>query len=155
LAPRSHSSRPNSSGPNWTPQLTLDYEHLFGGADAKHSQVNTGVNVSAGKTGVRSDQRAFHQHRADDKPECRPGIRVREVADFMTLPGPCHGADEKRIDDRAWLVEQRYRAALKLLDGSPVSEVAVRYGVSRQSVYSWEAKHAAAGINGSREVSRL
>jgi len=39
---------PNSSGPNWTPQLTLDYEHLFGGADAKHSQVNTGVNVSAG-----------------------------------------------------------------------------------------------------------
>jgi transposase InsO family protein len=41
-----------------------------------------------------------------------------------------------------------------LLDGSPVSEVAVRYGVSRQSVYSWKARHAAAGIDGPREASR-
>jgi transposase InsO family protein len=64
------------------------------------------------------------------------------------------GADEKRGDDRAWLVEQRYRAVLEVLDGSPVSEVAVRYGVSRQSVYSWKARHAAAGIDGLREVSR-
>ncbi|CCQ46525.1 hypothetical protein ARTSIC4J27_2488 [Pseudarthrobacter siccitolerans] len=34
-----------------------------------------------------------------------------------------------------WLVEQRYRAVLEGLDGSPVAEVAWRYGVSRQSVY--------------------
>ena len=41
-----------------------------------------------------------------------------------------------------------------MLDGSPVSEVAIRYGVSRQSVYSWKARHAAAGIDGLREASR-
>jgi transposase InsO family protein len=64
------------------------------------------------------------------------------------------GTDEKQADDRAWLVEQRYRAVLEVLDGSPVSEVAVRYGVSRQSVYSWKARHAAAGIDGLREASR-
>ena len=62
--------------------------------------------------------------------------------------------DEKQVDDRAWLVEQRYRAVLEVLDGSPVSEVAVRYGVSRQSVYAWKARHAAAGVDGLREVSR-
>jgi len=62
------------------------------------------------------------------------------------------GEGEKR--DGEWLVEQRYRAVLEVLDGSPVSEVAVRYGVSRQSVYAWKARHAAAGIDGLREVSR-
>jgi transposase InsO family protein len=64
------------------------------------------------------------------------------------------GADEKQADDRGWLVEQRYRAVLEVLDGSPVSEVAIRYGVSRQSVYSWKARHAAAGVDGLREASR-
>jgi len=64
------------------------------------------------------------------------------------------GTGEKQADDRAWLVEQRYRAVLEVLDGSPVSEVAIRYGVSRQSVYSWKARHAAAGIDGLREASR-
>jgi transposase InsO family protein len=64
------------------------------------------------------------------------------------------GADEKQADDRGWLVEQRYRAVLEVLDGSPVSEVAVRYGVSRQSVYAWKARHAAAGVDGLREASR-
>jgi transposase InsO family protein len=64
------------------------------------------------------------------------------------------GADEKQADEQGWLVEQRYRAVLEVLDGSPVSEVAVRYGVSRQSVYSWKARHAAAGIDGLRESSR-
>jgi hypothetical protein len=29
------------------------------------------------------------------------------------------GADEKQADDRGWLVEQRYRAVLEVLDGSP------------------------------------
>lgn len=55
--------------------------------------------------------------------------------------------------DREWLVEQRYRAVLEVLDGSPVSEVAVRYGVSRQAVYTWKAKHAAGGIDALRELS--
>jgi transposase InsO family protein len=67
------------------------------------------------------------------------------------------GAD--RSDDgagreREWLVEQRLRAVLEVLDGSPVGEVAVRYGVSRQSVYTWKARHAAGGIDGLREASR-
>jgi transposase InsO family protein len=64
------------------------------------------------------------------------------------------GAEQKQAEDREWLVEQRYRAVLEVLDGSPVSEVAVRYGVSRQSVYAWKARHAAAGIDGLREASR-
>ena len=64
------------------------------------------------------------------------------------------GADEKQADEQGWLVEQRYRAVLEFLDGSPVSEVAVRYGVSRQSVYTWKARHAAAGIDGLREAAR-
>ena len=63
-------------------------------------------------------------------------------------------AREKPEHDREWLIEQRYRAVLEVLDGSPVSEVAVRYGVSRQSVYSWKARHAAAGIDGLREATR-
>src|SRR6266516_4615277 len=63
-------------------------------------------------------------------------------------------ASGKREHDREWLVAPRSRAVLEVLDGSPVSEVAVRYGVSRQSVYAWKARHAAAGIDGLREVSR-
>ncbi|WP_186581943.1 helix-turn-helix domain-containing protein [Streptomyces sp. BK340] len=53
-----------------------------------------------------------------------------------------------------WLVEQRYRAVLEVLDGSPITEVAQRYGVSRQSVYTWKAKYAAGGFEGLREASR-
>jgi len=63
-------------------------------------------------------------------------------------------ADEKQAEDQGWLVEQRYRAVLEVLDGSPVSEVAVRYRVSRQSVYAWKARHEAAGVDGLRESSR-
>ena len=32
---------------------------------------------------------------------------------------------------------QRYRAVLEVLAGVPVTEVAERYGVSRQSVHTW------------------
>lgn len=42
--------------------------------------------------------------------------------------------------DRAWMVEQRYRAVREVLDGSPVTEVAARYAVSRQSVYALEGQ---------------
>jgi transposase InsO family protein len=61
------------------------------------------------------------------------------------------GAD---AGSRDWLVEQRYRAVLEVLDGSPVAEVAVRYGVSRQAIYIWKAKHAAGGMEALRERSR-
>lgn len=37
------------------------------------------------------------------------------------------GTVQKQGDDRAWLFEQRYRAVLEVLDGSPASEVAVGY----------------------------
>jgi len=53
------------------------------------------------------------------------------------------GAEEKQAGDQGWLVEQRYRAVLEVLDGSLVSEVAVRYGVSRQSVYWWPGQSPA------------
>jgi transposase-like protein len=76
-------------------------------------------------------------------------VTVRDLDHLLFM-----GADEKQADDRQWLVEQRYRAVLEMLDGSPISEVAVRYGVSRQSVYFWKARHAAAGVDGLREVSR-
>jgi hypothetical protein len=42
---------------------------------------------------------------------------------------------------------------LEVADRSPVSEVAVRYGVSRQSVYSWKDRHTADWIDGLREAS--
>jgi hypothetical protein len=53
-----------------------------------------------------------------------------------------------------WQVEHRYRAVVEVLDGSPVSEVAVRYGVSRQSVYTWRDWYAARGIDELRDASR-
>jgi transposase len=56
--------------------------------------------------------------------------------------------------DREWLVEQRYRAVLEVLDGSPVGEVAVRYGVSRQTVHAWKGRYVAGGIEALREASR-
>ncbi|WP_329314371.1 IS481 family transposase [Streptomyces sp. NBC_01262] len=62
--------------------------------------------------------------------------------------------DEPGQHGPAWLVEQRYRAVLEVLDGSPVSEVAVRYGVSRQTVYTWKSKHETEGLEGLREKSR-
>jgi transposase len=56
--------------------------------------------------------------------------------------------------DREWLVEQRYRAVLEVLDGSSVGEVALRYGVSRQPVHAWKGKYLAGGIEALREASR-
>ncbi len=65
------------------------------------------------------------------------------------------GSGEGRgAKDPDWMTEQRFRAVLEVLDGSPVSEVAIRYGVSRQSACSWKARYAAAGPDGLKEVSR-
>ena len=58
------------------------------------------------------------------------------------------------VQGPGWQVEHRYRAVMEVLDGSPVSEVAVRYGVSRQSVYAWRDRYAAGGIDGLRDGSR-
>ena len=41
------------------------------------------------------------------------------------------------------VVEQRYRAVLEVLEeGTPVTEVARRYGVARQTVHQWLARYA-------------
>ena len=47
------------------------------------------------------------------------------------------------------VVEQRYRAVLEVLqDGAPVTEVARRYGVARQTVHSWLRRYGEEGLGG-------
>src|SRR5215471_1335593 len=46
------------------------------------------------------------------------------------------------------VVEQRYRAVLQVLDGIPVTEVAERFGVARQTVHRWVARYRDSGIDG-------
>jgi transposase InsO family protein len=47
------------------------------------------------------------------------------------------------------VVEQRYRAVLEVLeDGTPVTEVARRYGVARQTVHEWLSRYADGGLGG-------
>jgi transposase-like protein len=46
------------------------------------------------------------------------------------------------------VTEQRYRAVLEVLAGVPVTEVAGRYGVSRQSVHAWLRRYRQEGPPG-------
>ena len=46
------------------------------------------------------------------------------------------------------VVEQRYRAVLQVLDGIPVTEVAERFGVARQTVHLWVSRYRDNGIDG-------
>lgn len=46
------------------------------------------------------------------------------------------------------LVEQRYQAVKEVHDGTPVVEVAKRYGVSRQSVHTWLRRYRTQGLEG-------
>src|SRR5262249_44824366 len=46
------------------------------------------------------------------------------------------------------VAEQRYRAVLEVGAGVPVTEVAERYGVSRQSVHTWLVRYRRGGIGG-------
>jgi transposase len=46
------------------------------------------------------------------------------------------------------VVEQRYRAVLEVLSGTPVIEVADRYGVARQTVHRWMSRYRSGGIVG-------
>jgi transposase-like protein len=41
--------------------------------------------------------------------------------------------------------EQRYRAVREVLEGASVTEVARRFGVSRQSLHAWLNRYAAEG----------
>ena len=44
------------------------------------------------------------------------------------------------------VVEQRYQAVLEVLDGIPVTEVAERFGVTRQTVHRWVARYRESGL---------
>jgi transposase len=46
------------------------------------------------------------------------------------------------------VVEQRYTAVQEVLGGMPVTQVADRYGVSRQSVHGWLRRYQAEGLAG-------
>jgi hypothetical protein len=46
------------------------------------------------------------------------------------------------------LVEQRHKAVLEVLDGATVTDVARRYGVSRQSVHAWLGLYSNHGLAG-------
>jgi transposase InsO family protein len=52
------------------------------------------------------------------------------------------------------VVEQRYRAVLEAAAGVPVSEVAARYEVSRQSVHAWIRRYTEGGLGGLMDRSR-
>jgi len=51
------------------------------------------------------------------------------------------------------VTEQRYRAVLEVGTGVPVTEVAERYGVSRQSVHTWLLRYRQEGIAGLEDRS--
>jgi transposase InsO family protein len=46
------------------------------------------------------------------------------------------------------VVEQRYHAVLEVVSGAPVTEVARRYGVSRQAVHGWLGRYEREGLAG-------
>jgi transposase InsO family protein len=51
------------------------------------------------------------------------------------------------------VTEQRYRAVLEVMAGVPVTEVADRYGVSRQSVHAWLRRYREEGPSGLEDRS--
>jgi len=51
------------------------------------------------------------------------------------------------------VVEQRFTAVREVLGGMPVTEVAARYGVSRQSVHGWLRRYQAEGLAGLEDRS--
>jgi transposase len=46
------------------------------------------------------------------------------------------------------LVELRYQAVLEVQQGVSVTDVAVRFGVTRQTVHRWLRRYAAQGLSG-------
>jgi transposase len=46
------------------------------------------------------------------------------------------------------VMEQRYRPVMEVISGAPVSEVARRYGVSRQAVHGWLGRYERDGLAG-------
>jgi transposase-like protein len=48
--------------------------------------------------------------------------------------------------DQETLVEYRYRAVCEVLGGSPIGEVALRYGTMRQSLDTWRTRFKQEGV---------
>jgi transposase InsO family protein len=46
------------------------------------------------------------------------------------------------------VMEQRYHAVMEVISGAPVTEVARRYGVSRQAVHGWRGRYERDGLTG-------
>jgi transposase InsO family protein len=46
------------------------------------------------------------------------------------------------------LVEQRHKAVLEVLGGATVTDVALRYGVTRQTVHAWLRRYGRSGLGG-------
>jgi transposase InsO family protein len=46
------------------------------------------------------------------------------------------------------VMEQRYQAVMEVVSGAPVTEVARRYGVSRQAVHGWLSRYEHGGLAG-------
>jgi transposase len=44
------------------------------------------------------------------------------------------------------VMEQRYHAVMEVVSGAPVTEVARRYGVSRQAVHGWLGRYDRDGL---------
>ncbi|MGW2613292.1 helix-turn-helix domain-containing protein [Streptomyces sp. NPDC001500] len=53
-----------------------------------------------------------------------------------------------------WMVEHCFRTVVEVLDGSPVAEVARRYGTSRQSLHTWLRRFYEGGRDGLKDRSR-
>ena len=56
--------------------------------------------------------------------------------------------------DQQALAEYRYRAVREVLGGSPIGEVAERYGTTRQSLHAWRKRFEAEGMPGMTDRSR-
>nr|WP_256443165.1 helix-turn-helix domain-containing protein [Micromonospora sp. U21] len=48
-------------------------------------------------------------------------------------------------------LEQRFHAVMECLGGTAKTEVAARYGVSRQPIHNWLARYAAEGVRRGRQ----
>ncbi|MEU0786671.1 helix-turn-helix domain-containing protein [Streptomyces sp. NPDC006173] len=52
------------------------------------------------------------------------------------------------------MAEYRYRAVREVLGGSPIVEVAARYGTSRQTLHNWRRRFEQEGVPGLLDRSR-
>src|SRR3954469_7676742 len=93
------------------------------------------TNTTAGAGAPR------HAHRATQGPTqaLKPNCLTDHAPSWMTL---------RRVLVELTMTEQRYRAVLEVEAGVPVTEVAERFGVSRQAVHRWIGWDRRLGLDG-------